>query len=157
MDVTDNQWPSIEPAYAFVMPSYQLLTSRFEAADNRIGSLMTLASGLTLAAPAAARVVNPQITFDSRWFIGAISVFVLAMVCGLAARIRGDLILPNPRIIRETALLKPEWKFKADALYISGQHFDDNARVINIKGNWAIALTVMLLIEVLLVVVWITG
>lgn len=156
MDETENEWPSIDTAYGFVLPSYQLLTSRFEAADSRLGSLMTTAAALTVAAPAAARVVNPFVAFDSPLFLGAAGLFVVLMTCGLIARITGSLTLPNPRIIHETALAKPEWKFKADALSISGQHFDDNARVINAKGNWSIALTVMLLIEVLLLVAWLT-
>ena len=78
------------------------------------------------------------------------------MLCGLIARIKGVLVLPNPGIIHATALSKPDWKFKADALHISGQHFDANARAINAKGNWSIGLTVLVAVQIVWLIVWLS-
>jgi hypothetical protein len=150
----EEKWPSVDVAYGFVLPSYQLLVGRFEAADNRIASLMTLASSVMVAVPILARAVTPDISFRSPWFIAALVVFALIMVCGLVARIKGVLVLPNPGIIHATGLSKPEWKFKADALHISGQHFDANARAINAKGNWSIWLTALLALQIVWLVAW---
>jgi hypothetical protein len=150
-----DKWPSLDIAYAFVLPSYQLLTGRFEAADSRIVSLITMASSLAPAGPVFAKAIRPNISFTSLWFITALVTFGVITFLGLLARIRGVLILPNPRILRQTALNKPEWRFKADALYLAGQHFDKNAHAINTKGNWSIALTALLVLEVGLFIVWI--
>ena len=148
-------WPSLDLAYAFVQPSYQLLTGRFEAADNRITSLLTMASSLALAGPVFGKTIQPNISLSSPWFVAALVTFGIITFMGLLARIKGVLILPSPRIMRETALNKPEWRFKADAIYLAGQHFDKNAKAINTKGNWSIALTVFLVLEVGLFIVWI--
>ena len=150
-----KQYPSIEVAYGFVLPSYQLLTGRFEAADNRLGALMGMGSTLALGAPLFAKTIRPDISFGSPWLIGALAIFGVITFLGLLARIRGVLILPNPRLLHETGLGKPELEFKADAIYISGQHFEHNAKAINDKGDWAIALTTLLAVEVCLFIVWI--
>jgi hypothetical protein len=155
---TDNetQWPAVDAAYAFVVPSYQMLTGRFEAADNRIVSLLTMASSLTLAAPILARAVRPTISFSSWLFIGALAVFGVTVLGGLIARMRGALILPDPAVIRERSLAKSDWQFKADAICFAGRHFDVNARAINTKGNWSIGLTCLVVLEIALLVSWIS-
>ena len=156
-DCDEKTWPSLNVAYEFVLPSYQLLASRFEAAENRIASLVTMASSLELAGPVLARAIRQDISFRSWWFIGSLVAFGVITVLGLLARVKGVLILPNPAIIRETALGKAEWRFKADALYLAGQHFDKNADVINAKGNWSIALTVIIVAEVSCLIAWIAA
>jgi hypothetical protein len=147
VEPSPEKWPSI-------LPSYHLLTSRFEAADSRIVSLITMASSVTFAAPILARSVRPDLSLSSPWFVSALVVFGVIVVGGLVARIKGVLTLPNPGVIYETALTKPDWRFKADAIYFSGQHFDANARAINAKGNWSIGLTALVVIEVVLMMAW---
>lgn len=151
---TSAKWPAIDAAYSFVLPSYQMLTGRFEAADRHISSLLTIASSLTFAGPILARSIRPEISFTSPWFVCALVVFGMIVLCGLYARMKGNLLLPNPRVLYERSLAKPEWKFKVDALYFAGCHFDANAHAVNVKGNWAIGLTSLLVLEVVLLVAW---
>jgi hypothetical protein len=147
-------WPAVDTAFAFVLPSYQLLVSRFEAADSRIVSLVTMASSVTFAAPVLVRSVRPTVSLSSGWFLAALTLFAAIVACGLVARITGVLTLPNPSVLYETALGKSDWRFKIDAIYFSGQHFDANAKAINAKGNWSIVLTVLVVLEVVLLMVW---
>jgi hypothetical protein len=55
----EGPWPSVETAYHFVLPSYQMMVSRFDAADTRLTALLTMTSSLTLGAPILARAVDP--------------------------------------------------------------------------------------------------
>ena len=66
-----DKWPAVDRAYDFVLPSYQLLATRFEAADTRISALLTLTSTLTIAVPIFAKNVQPGISFASPTFCWA--------------------------------------------------------------------------------------
>ena len=118
-------------------------------------SLVTLGMSLTIGAPIFAKALRPDISFSSGWFIGALIVFGALVLCGLVARVRGVLILPDPGLMYEKELSKSPWRFKVDAIHFAGMNFSANAEAVNRKGNWSIALTVLLVTEVLLLVGWI--
>ena len=40
----EKQFPAVEVAYHFVLPSYQQMATRFESADTRLTTLLTLVS-----------------------------------------------------------------------------------------------------------------
>jgi hypothetical protein len=50
-EINEEEWPGVRAAYDFVIPSYALLISRFEAADTRLTTLLTLTASLTLGGP----------------------------------------------------------------------------------------------------------
>jgi hypothetical protein len=154
-DDDKQRWPAVDDAYAFVLPSYQLLVSRFEAADTRLSALLTLGATLTLGAPVVGRAVHPDISFRNPLFVIGMSLFIAAAVVGMSGRVVGKLRLMDPMTIYNTALHKHSWAFKRDAIYNAGVHFDLNARAIRIKGRAALLVTVALLLEVLAVVAWI--
>lgn len=56
----EERWPAVRRAYDFVLPSYQMLASRFEAADTRLTVIMNLAATLTLGAPLLAKSIRPK-------------------------------------------------------------------------------------------------
>jgi hypothetical protein len=151
----DPRWPGVHRAYDFVMPSYQMLMSRFEAADNRLTAMLALASTLTLGAPLLAKSLNPNVSFNSAWFRLGVGLFIVLVIVGLVGRSRGRLVLPNPRIIYERSLHENEWSFKKNAIYFAGQHFDQNAVAIRTKGNFALAVTLVFLGEVLTLLAWV--
>lgn len=148
-------YPSVDTAYGFVLPSYQMLMSRFEAADTRLTSLLTLASSLTLGAPILARSVNPQISFVSPFFIGAVLLFLIGSLCGVFGRVSGRITLPNPMVFHQTSLHESAWTFKKNAVYFAGLAFQANANAIERKGKMGIVVTGMLLLEVVSLVVWV--
>lgn len=150
-----SRWPAIDDAYAFVLPSYQWLVSRFEAADTRLTTLLTLGASVTASAPVFARAVRPTILYGSPWFIGAMLAFCLAAVVGVLGRIAGRITLPNPGVLYAKSLHESAPEFRKNAIYFAGQHFDANARAIARKGQCAIGVTVALLVEVLGFAIWI--
>jgi hypothetical protein len=93
MDTTATQnideraaWPAVDSAYDFVVPSYQMVMSRFEAADNRLTALITFASSITLGGPLFAKAVRPGIEFSSPVFWIAMACASLGVVCGVIGR-----------------------------------------------------------------------
>jgi len=153
----DEIYPAVELAYQFVIPSYQMVASRFEAADGRLTALLTMVSSLTLAAPIFAKAVNPNISFSSGWFVAGMVCFSLSIVAGLAGRLRGVLTLPNPAHQYDKTLHLSQWEFRQQAIYFAGQHFNKNIAAISVKGRTAFVLTALFSVEIALLVVWVSG
>lgn len=154
---TAQQWPAVDTAYDFVIPSYQLLVTRFEAADTRLTALLTLGSTLTVTVPIFAKNVQSDISFASPFFLLGMALFLLGAVIGIVGRVTGSLALPDPMVIYRKSLHHSEWEFKKNAIYFAGQHFDYSVQAIRYKGNVALCVTVALLLEVVLFVVWVVG
>lgn len=154
-DEGEKKWPSVNIAYGFVLPSYQLMISRFEAADTRLTSLLTLASTLTIAVPIFAKNVRSDISFASPFFVLGIVFFLCAGAMGVYGRLTGSLKLPDPMVIYNKSLENSEWEFKKNHIFFAGEAFEYNAQAIRAKGNVAICLTIVLLLEVLAFVAWI--
>jgi len=152
-----EEWPGVSRAYDFVVPSYQLMLNRFEAADSRLASLLTTASSLTLAVPIFAKTVRSDISYSSPWFWVAMTIFGLITLVGLIGRLRGRITLPDPAILYSHSLRESEWEFQKNQIYYAGVNFSRNASAINIKGKYAIAITLLLLIEIGVLIKWLAG
>jgi hypothetical protein len=152
--VTDfSKWPAIDDAYLFVLPSYQLIAARYEAADTRLMALMTWASTVTLGVPIFARSIRPDIDFRSPAFLGGVLMCVAIFIVGIVGRIAGTLILPDPGVMYGY-LHEPSDEFKKNAIFLAGKHMNANADAVRLKGNITVALSVALLIEVTAFVFW---
>ena len=148
-------YPAVRAAFGFVIPSYQLLMGRFEAADNRLSGLLTFASGITAAVPAFAKAINPNIPFGSTWLKLAVAMFLVSVALVLLGRWSGKLTLPNPKIHFNESLHHDEWTFQKNAIFFAGRHFDMNADAIRLKGNIFGAALAAVSVEIVLLVVWI--
>jgi hypothetical protein len=149
-----EQWPAVDAAFQFVLPSYQMLMSRFEAADNRLTALLTFASSVTLGVPLIGRSLNSNASFSSPWFAGGVLFFIVGAVFGVWGRVSGTITLPNPTVLFNENLHKSEWAFKKDQIFRSGKHFVANVEAVERKGGFAFILTAALLLEVLAFVIW---
>jgi hypothetical protein len=150
-----ERWPAVDKAYDFVIPSYQLMVGRFEAADNRLTSLLSLAATLTLAAPIFAKNVQPTISFASPLFVLGMVLFLLGSAAGICGRVIGGVKLPDPMVIYENYLEDSEWEFKKNQIFFAGRHFDYNVQAIRKKGNASLFVSVVLLLEVVVFTAWI--
>ena len=154
----ETKWPSVDLAYAFVLPSYQMMSSRFEAADGRLSALLTFAASVNLGAPVFAKAVGgTDVSFKAPWFIGAVSLFAVVVVVGLWGRVKGRITLPNPMVHYTKNLKDSRWEFQKNAIYFAGKHFEQNERAVAFKGNTAIALTSILIVEMAMLIAWIAG
>jgi hypothetical protein len=149
-----ERWPSVARAYDFVLPSYQMLVSRFEAADTRLTSLLTFTASMLVGLPVLARAIRPDIRFDSPLFIAATSLLATAVALGLVGRVRGRLTLVNPRVLYRESLAEPEWEFKKNAVLYAGKHFDANAAAVKVKSRFATVMGGFMLLALIAAVVW---
>ena len=153
----ENSWPSVGLAYDFVKPSYEWLQNRLDAVNSRIEFILTLSSSLTIAAPVFVKALFTDIYFGSCWFVAAIVVFIFTALIGLIGRTFSGLKLISPQKLYDGWLGWSEWEFKKNAIYWAGKHFQFNASLVNKKANFGIAMTTLLVIEVILIVLWVAS
>jgi hypothetical protein len=153
-DTQEDKWPGVRAAYDFVIPSYSLMVSRFEAADNRLTALLTFGASITLAAPLLGKAAQPMIAFSSPWLLLAVTMFVVSVGIGLYGRVSGAITLPNPAVLFRESLDETDWAFRKNMIYFAGEHFDANARAIRHKGNLAFAVALLLVCEIILFLFW---
>ncbi|KKN05538.1 hypothetical protein LCGC14_1086240 [marine sediment metagenome] len=84
-DALRSEWPGVEEAYAFVLPSYQWMVTRLEAADSRIQTLLAFIATVSLAMPTLLGASLDQLAV--RWALAlgalAIVVFVVALTAAV--------------------------------------------------------------------------
>jgi hypothetical protein len=151
----EAKFPAVGAAYDFVLPSYTFLIARFEAADTRLTTLLTLTATLSLGAPILAGSIRKDISFLSAWFLAAMVMFLASVILGLVGRVSGRLKLPDPMVIFTKSLHHPEWEFKKNAIAFAGQHFAANSEAILRKGNAAACVAALLVVEIACLICWI--
>lgn len=155
-EVTVDQFPAVDAAYAFVLPSYQMLAMRFEAADTRLTTLLTLTVSLTLGAPVFARALRPDIVFSALPFIGALILAIIAVLIGIVSRVSGALVLPDPMVIYEKSLHRSDHSFKLAQIYFAGENLRLNRMSVEAKGKAAFAMMLAVCLETSLLIWWLT-
>ena len=153
---SEREWPGVAPAQAYVLPSYQWMVARYEAADSRIQSLLTFVATVTFAVPTLSRAIRPEIPLRSRWFICAVGIAVLVAGIGLYARLTGSLVLPSPAALWQTSMKLSTWEFQRDAFYFAGQHYEANRKIVNRKAAAAGIMVVLFACELLLMLIWVS-
>ena len=153
IDDAEREWPAVARAYDFVMPSYQWLVSRYESAEGRLTTLITIAATVMFGIPVFAKNLRPDISFSSFWFRAAILCLLAAGIAGVVGRVRGRVVLPNPKILYDH-LHESEWEFRKNAIYYAGEHFEANRRTIEWKHRLADLASGCLLLAALAAVAW---
>lgn len=154
-DTTPDEWPGLEPAQAFVLPSYQWAIARVDAADSRLQTLMTFVATVTLAIPTLSRGFASAISFSSPWLIAALAVAIWIVFDGLLARTRGALAIVNPMALYNESLKLKKWEFQRDALYHAGKHLQKNVTLVESKAAAVSRMTWLFFLEVALLFIWV--
>jgi hypothetical protein len=154
MTESQDKYPGVKPAQAFILPSYQWAVARVDAIDSRIQTFIQFAATVTLGVPALARAVRTGISFDSRWFYGALATFAVIVIVGVVARARGSLVVLSPAILYEKWLGRSEWEFQKDLLFFAGEHFNKNTRLVERKAREFSWMTGLFVLETALLLVW---
>ena len=148
----EKAYPGVLTAYEFVVPSYGWMLTRFEAADNRLQTILTFALTITVVGLGAVRALKPIISFHDWRFIGAVLLFVVLTVVGLIYRVSGGIQLANPSVFFERWTRLEEWEFKKTALEFSGKHFRANLERVRGKATASAWMLGLLAAEVALLV-----
>ena len=152
----EEQWPSVEVAYGLVLPSYEWMLRRLEAAESRIHSLLMLAATVTLAIPIIVGALTEGKAMLNNWAFAVFAAFFVLAVVGLVARSYGSFSLPNLRA-RTGATSQSCWEFKKDSLYHAASSLDRNTKRVRYKARAADGMSALLAIEVLCGAVWVAG
>ena len=119
-------FPAVPSAYDFVIPSYNWMLSRYEAANSGIQTLLGYVTTLTFALPALAISTGKKLQFCSLHFYIAIALFLLIIITGLVVRLWGHITFLDPGTLFGKSLHLSEFEFKKDCIYFAGKHFDSN-------------------------------
>jgi hypothetical protein len=150
------RWPGVEPAQAFVIPSYQWMLSRLEAADSRIHTLLTFVATVTFAVPTLGKAIRPDIPLESPPLF--IALFIALSICafGVYARTHGGIQLPHPQKFYDRWRGKSKDQFENDALYFAAQAFEDNKRLVEWKADAVNRMSGLFAVELLFFFLWIS-
>jgi hypothetical protein len=150
-----KNYPGIAHGYDFVLPSYAWMLTRMEAANTRIQSMQTFFSTFTFAVPAAAKALNPQLSFVAGRFLLAMTAFGVLMIVGILTGSRSAIMLAHPNLVYEKWLHWPEFEFKKNAISWAGEHFQYNISLLQKKARAASWMTALFLIELMFLLAWI--
>jgi len=153
----ETQYPSVDLAYEFVKPSYDWMLNRIEAMNSKMQGLLMLATAVTGGIPILAKAIFDNVDFQSVLFYGAIGLYVLLVVIGTVGLSMGGVKLFHPKLLYEKWLSNSIWEFKKDAIYFAGQNFEDNKKIIDAKSWLRNIMTILLLIELMIVIFWISS
>lgn len=152
--------PSLELAYEFILPTYELVVRRLESAERRIDNMMTFIITLTTALGAAGIAIvglsdkTPSVFLDSAAYI-AITFFAINLVSGIYLRQMGGVEIFDLRYLLSEEIGRPADKFKATALRTAGMNIANVQSLINRKSGGTTFMLVPLLIEVSAAALWI--
>jgi hypothetical protein len=143
--------PIVSIAHELVEASYTWCLTRYEAVDNRLGALVTLASTVTLGIPILGRgVLGEKAELRGQIFWAAITAGGLAMLIAVIGRACGSVRLPNPgRFLTKAWLTLDANEAERWLVYRAGHAFTVNAKRIGWKGRASDAATLLIILEVL--------
>jgi hypothetical protein len=145
-----EKYPGIDLAYKFAVESYEWAAKRYDSMDSRIQSLLGFGMTLTLAVPVAFSAL--RLNINGWWFIGAACLFIIALCVGIYARLTGELTIITPQMLYEKWLHLPEWEFKKNLIFFSGQHMNKNRDTLKRRHCLAVVATFIYFLELLCLV-----
>jgi hypothetical protein len=150
--ITRETYPSVEFAYPLATASYETALQRLDTLDGRVQGLMSFTATLMLAIPALAS--SKGVSFRSGWFMAAVLLFIVANLCGIAARSKGTIQLLNPASLYKKYLHLSEWEFKSYIIYWAGKHFEHNTNLLKQRQRYLIWMLIFFLAETVALAVW---
>jgi hypothetical protein len=150
-----RDYPSVDLAYNLAVQSYDTAHKRWEAADNRVQTLLTFTVTVELALPTLLHSNVPQTRFNSLWFVCAVIAYVFSVGIGTYMRLKRGLILIDPKKLYNKWLGFSEWEFKKDFIYWAGEDYEINNKNINRKITYTVGMLILFLIGDLLLIIWV--
>lgn len=148
------EYPGVDLAYDIAVQSYDLAERRRDASHQRIDTLLSFATTVTVAVLVIAISVLEQPDFNSLWLWGAGGAYALLVLIALAAKVLGSLRQISPKLLYKQWLHLEEHEFKLQIIYWAGQYTDEARRMTNWKTTAATVMTVLFVAEAALFLVW---
>ena len=153
----EDEYPSVEDAYAFVLASYDWTLRRFDAIDTRLRQVAMAAASATLGVPVAARALDQGGSLEFWWlyWLGA-TIGVVVVVLALWFQTSAHLRLPLLEDIWNQNLHKSIWEFKKDQIKFAADRQNANTRVVNARGRYAMWCAAAFGVQVVVMAIWVT-
>ncbi len=143
-----SEYPSLDLAYEYVRPSYDLLSRRLDAVESRGRAVLTFAGTLTFALPVfAANILGAGTRhLNSPWFVAGIAAFAGIVVCGVVLSTSVNFLLPSPKKLFEQHMDVEAEQFKINQLFYAAEDWVANTRLIaRLSLTTALSAVLMLL------------
>lgn len=152
-----HDYPSLDLAYEYVKPTYDLLSRRLDAVENRGRAVLTFAGTLTFAMPVfAANVLGVSARrLDSPWLLLGLAAFAGILVCGVLMASSVNFLLPSVKELFDEHMDVEPAQFKINQLYYAAEDFVENTRLIARLTFTSTVAAVLLLVEAAAFGVWI--
>ncbi len=150
-----SQYPRVDNAFQFVLPSYDWAHQRFAALDTRIQQISLMSATLTVGAPLIAKAVAPTADLTSAWVLGALGLGSLVVVLGAVGQTLGGLRQVSLAKLYQRNLHKTEWTFQKDLVHLAAKNQRSNLKAIQRRGRLASVLSAGIAGQVICLAVWI--
>jgi len=95
------------------------------------------------------------IQFHSCWFYAALALLIISIAVGTWARLTGNIRILKPSHLFQEWLGDSEWQFKKDMIYYAGQDFDANMKLVTLKWQCSVAVTLLFVLQAVCQTVWV--
>jgi hypothetical protein len=154
---SEKDYPGVERAYDFVIPSYQWMMARYDSVDAKLQNAIAFVATITTTVPALSSLAGHKLNFRSQLFVWAIVLATVAVLIGMAGRAFGGLHLVDISKLYDEWLGSDDWEFKKDSIHYAAENFKRNLRLVNLKGHLASVVTLLFLVEMALLLTWLTS
>ena len=146
-----TDYPAVQWAYDFVLPSYNWALQRFDAVQGRIQATVTVSIALMGAIPAFAETPRD---FSSHYFVLALAYFVVLLGYTIYARISGSVTLIHPGELYNNFLDLEEWDFKQSMIFYAAENYEANRD--GVKRKWALlnCMVILFLLQTGFLLIW---
>ena len=148
---------AVRLAYDIAVESYALAERRRDAVHQRIDTLLSFVTTVTVAALVVVVSVfeNPDLRSPLLWAAGA--VYASLVLAGLTAKSWGSLRQVSPKLLHEQWLYLDEAEFRRRMIYWAGEHADEARNVTIRKATVATGMAVLFVAEGALFLAWLVG
>lgn len=145
---------AVRLAYDIAVESYALAERRRDAVHQRIDTLLSFVTTVTVAALVVVVSVfeNPDLRSPLLWAAGA--VYLLLVLCALIAKSVGALRQISPKLLYEQWLHLDEHEFRRRVIYAAGEYADEARRTTLWKTRAETAMAVLFVTEGTLFLAW---
>ena len=148
---------AVRLAYDIAVESYALAERRRDAVHQRIDTLLSFVTTVTVAALVVVVSVfeNPDLRSPLLWAAGA--VYLLLVLCALIAKSVGALRQISPKLLYEQWLHLDEHEFRRRMIYAAGEYADEARKVTIRKSTVATGMAALFVAEGALFLAWLVG
>lgn len=152
--VDPADYPGVALAYDIAVESYALAERRRDAVHQRIDTLLSFVTTVTVAALVVVAAVFENPDFGSPLLWAAGGAYALLVLAGLAARSWGSLQQISPKLLYEQWLHLDETEFRSRMIYWAGEHATEARKVTIRKAAVATGMSALFVAEGALFLIW---